>query len=141
MSSDSKSVQGQCYCGAIRFELTFPTKFCSHCHCEDCRKSHGAPFVTWTSVPLSQFKLLAGNQKLRKYESHPGVFWEFCGGCGTSLFYRSNELPNRVDITVANLTGPLDREPDSHASFEEHVSWLTVADKLPQYRGKTQEPV
>lgn len=135
------SVTGRCFCGTIRFELTFPTDFCSHCHCEDCRRSHGAAFVTWTSVPIERFRFLSGEDKLRKHTSHPGVRWGFCGECGTSLLYDCDEAPRKVYVTVANLEGPLDREPDSHVSFEEHVPWLRVADDLPTFRGKTEERI
>lgn len=137
--NEPTSVLGQCYCGAVRFELGFPTQMFSHCHCEDCRRTHGAPFVTWTSVPRSRFKLLSGESKLRKYESHPGIRWGFCGECGTSLLYDCDDAPDSVYATVANLTGPLDRTPEVHYSFEEKVPWLDVADAVPKVLGKSGE--
>jgi len=135
------SVRGRCYCGSVRFELIFPTEFCSHCHCEDCRRSHGAPFVTWTGLPSKQFKLLEGDGKLKKYESHPGVRWGFCTDCGTSLLCEYDVTPDKIYATVANLDGPLDRSPDSHVSFEEHPRWMQGSDSLPKYRGKTEERI
>jgi hypothetical protein len=132
------SVQGQCYCGSIRFELLFPTLSCSHCHCEDCRRTHGAAFVTWTDVPTKQFRFLSGENKLKKFESHPGIRWGFCSECGTSLFYDCDETPEKIYVTVASLDGPIDREPDRHYSFEEHVSWLKTSDSLPKILGKSE---
>jgi hypothetical protein len=132
-------VSGRCFCGAIRYELRFPTEFCSHCHCEDCRRSHGAAFVTWTAVPTARFRWLAGEEKLRKHESHPGVRWGFCADCGTSLCYEGDDAPGKIYLTAANLDGPLDRAPEGHVSFEEHVSWLRFEDGLPRYRGKSEE--
>jgi hypothetical protein len=131
------SVKGQCYCTAIQFKITFPTIFSSHCHCEDCRKSHGAAFVTWVGAHKDRFEILSGENKIRKYESHPGIFWEFCTDCGTSLFYESNEYPDEIDVVVASLTGPLDRKPNAHVSFEEKVEWIEIKDTLPHCRGKT----
>ncbi len=139
------SVQGKCYCGGVQFELTFPNEFCSHCHCEDCRQAHGAAFVTWTGLPKSQFRFIAGEDKLKKYESrietHQGIRWGFCSDCGTSLLYDCDQAPDKIYITVANLTGKLDREPDSHVSFEEKVNWLSVQDSLPKYREKTDQTI
>ncbi len=137
MIHGAPGVQGQCYCASVRFEITFPALSCSHCHCEDCRRIHGAAFVTWTNVPLKQFRFLAGEAKLRKYESHPGIRWGFCGDCGTSLFYDCDDAPENVYVTVANLTGPLDRKPALHYSIEEKVSWLDVRDTLPKVIGKS----
>lgn len=136
--NQSSSVNGRCYCGAVQFELTFPTEMCSHCHCESCRKSHGAAFVTWTGLPAKQFKFLSGESKIKKYQSRPGVRWGFCSDCGTSLLYDCDSAPEKVYVTVANLTASLDREPDGHVSFEEHVNWLNINDGLPRYKEKTE---
>ncbi|MEK7690000.1 MAG: GFA family protein [Bdellovibrionota bacterium] len=133
-------VRGQCYCGEVQYEISFPTEFCSHCHCEDCRRSHGAGYVTWTAVPKGQFRLLAGESSLKQYESEPSIRWGFFGRCGTSLLYDSDPA-EKIYMTVANLLGPLDREPDSHVSFEEHASWADVGDHLPRYRGKSDERI
>jgi hypothetical protein len=139
MTTES-SVRGQCYCEAIRFELAFPTLSCSHCHCEDCRRSHGAAFVTWTDVPKSQITFLTGEDKIRKYESHPGVRWGFCSNCGTSLLYDCDDAPDKVYVTVASLCGPLDREPECHFSVEEKAPWIDTKDSLPKFLGKTNQP-
>jgi hypothetical protein len=133
------SVQGQCFCKAIRFEIQFPTDFCSHCHCESCRTSHGSAFVTWGGVARNQFQFLSGENKLKKYKSSPKVNWCFCSECGTSLLYIHDEYPEKIYFTVANLTRPLDRGPDSHVSFEERVDWFHTHDQLPKFRAKSDE--
>lgn len=135
----TKSVKGQCFCGAIQFELSFPTDFCSHCHCNSCRKAHGSAFVTWTSVPVNQFRFLSGVDKIKKYNSSADVRWGFCSTCGTSLLYEHARTPNKVYVTVANLNGSLDRPPEEHVSFEEHADWFTVNDGLPKFRAKSDE--
>ena len=132
-------VQGRCFCGAIQFELTFPTDMCSHCHCESCRRAHGAAFVTWTGAPKTQFKFLVGQEKIKRYKSSQAVHWGFCSDCGASFLYEHDQVPDKIWVTVASLTGPLDRAPDGHVSFEEHVDWFTVADGLPRYREKSEE--
>lgn len=137
--SSKGNIRGNCYCNAVRFELVPPTEFASHCHCEDCRRSHGAAFVTWTSVPTARFRLLSGKDKLQRYESHLGVYWEFCSQCGSSMFYAADDTPGRIYVTAASLVDPLDREPDSHVSFEERAAWYSASRKLPCYRGKTDE--
>lgn len=135
------SVKGHCYCRAIQFEVEFPTEFCSHCHCESCRTSHGSAFVTWAGVTRKQFKFLSGESKVKKYESSPGVKWGFCSECGTSLLYDHDEFPEKTYFTVANLSGPLDRKPDAHVSFEERVQWLHVNDGLPRFKEKSDERI
>lgn len=140
-SQANPSVLGHCFCQAVKFEIRFPTDFVSHCHCESCRRSHGAAFVTWTGVPLKQFKYLKGQDRLRRYQSSPGVRWIFCENCGTSLLYELAGSPDKIYMTVANLNGALDRLPEGHVSYEEHVPWLKIADGLPKFREKSNEQI
>jgi hypothetical protein len=136
---------GKCLCGAVKFEIVFPTDFVAHCHCHSCRLSHGAPFVSWTSVPLDRFRLLSGGDVLRWYRSSEYVEWGFCPQCGSSMLYRAvgeghPESP-RTDcmyISAASLER-IDRDPQSHVSFEEHSRLLAGFTSIARHRGKTDE--
>lgn len=132
-------IKGRCHCQKIKFEITPPTEFCSHCHCESCRRTHGAAFVTWTSVPNNQLKITEGQELIKVYESSPNIFWMSCGHCVSPLFATTHTSPGRTYIGVASLIDKLDREPDSHVSFEEHVNWIKINDDLPQYKAKASE--
>lgn len=132
-------MQGQCFCGAVRYRLTPPTDFAGHCHCQSCRSATGAPMVSWTSVPNDQFELLEGHEKLRIYPSSAQVIWEFCSRCGTTLFYHSTEESDRTYVTVASLRDPLDRDLESHLSVEEKPTWFDW--DLPRFFRKSDVPV
>jgi hypothetical protein len=45
MEKEPKTIRGGCLCGAIRYEGIGEPYNVTHCHCEDCRKSAGAPFA------------------------------------------------------------------------------------------------
>jgi len=139
-------IPGRCLCGAVEIEITPPTEFCSHCHCESCRRAHAAPFVTWTGVAANQLRFVRGEDNLEHYRSSPGTFRCFCRTCGTSMltYYTTDSptfggLAGKRYVPVAVLTEPLDRAPDSHVSFEEHVGWFEFDDRLPRCRGKSEE--
>ena len=141
----SEPLRGRCLCGAVAFTLTPPTDFVTHCHCESCRRSHGAAFVTWTGVPLERFELVSGEAQLRWYRSSRWIEWGFCGRCGSSMLYRAVEEGHveaprldRMYVTAASLDA-LDRPASAHVSFEEHVPWLDVKDDVAKYRGKAVE--
>jgi hypothetical protein len=139
------TLTGRCLCGAVRIRLVPPTDFVAHCHCSSCRLAHGAPLVTWTSVPKDRFAFDSGEEKVTWYRSSDHVEWGFCSACGTSLLYRAiaaghPESPklDRMYVTAASLTS-LDREPAAHVSFEEKVPWLDLNDPVAKYRGKGVE--
>ncbi len=135
------SVKGSCYCGAIRYQLNSASEFASHCHCRSCRKVSGAPMLTWTAVKAAQFELLAGYSELKNYASSAQVTWQFCGVCGSTLFYQSSQTPDKLYVTVASLDDALDRIVEGHVSFEEKPEWLDLSPSLPRFRGKSDERI
>jgi hypothetical protein len=51
---------GGCFCGAIRYEVEGTPFHATNCHCSICRRTTGAPFVTWFSVRPSDFRIVEG---------------------------------------------------------------------------------
>ena len=130
-------VPGACLCGRVRFEATMPSLFCAHCHCTMCRRAHGAGFVTWFAVPKTQLRITAGEADLVHYRSSEHGTRSFCGSCGSSLFFDWALHPEKIDIVLANMEGPIDREPQLHAYYDHRAQWVTVDDSLPRLGGET----
>jgi hypothetical protein len=128
---DAAAARGACLCGAVSFVAHFPTHWIAHCHCTRCQRAHGAAFVTWVSVPAAQFELIDPGGALREFASSPGAVRQFCGVCGSSLVFRSDQWPGEVHVARANFADPLDREPAMHGFYDTHVDWFAVNDTLP----------
>jgi hypothetical protein len=121
--------RGRCHCGRVRFIARFPSRFACHCHCESCRRAHGAAFVTWIGFKTPQVTVTEGADALSAHESSPGTRRSFCRHCGTKLFFESSRWAGETHITLAAFDDPVDRTPDSHVFFEEHVGWIPWPDK------------
>ena len=135
-------VSGACLCRSVRFEVDLPTTFCAHCHCSMCRRNHGAGYVTWLAVATAQFRLTAGEELLVPYASSDHGTRRFCGRCGTSLFCESTHRPDEIDIVLASMDEPIDREPQLHVFFSDRIDWLPVDEKLPRRGGSSgMEPI
>ena len=135
-TSDS-TVPGSCFCRAVQFEVTLPTLVSTHCHCTMCRRSHGAGYVTWFTLPKTQCRLTAGEDELTRHESSEHGTRSFCRRCGSSLFFESTERPEQIDIALANMHAEIDRAPQLHIFFDERVEWAAVDDSLPRLGGPT----
>ncbi len=133
----SRSIQGGCLCGEIRYEVQTPTKWCSHCHCSMCRRAHGAAFVTWFGVESSQFQIVEGEQSLGRHASSEEAMRSFCLVCGTTMFFESSQWPGEIHITLASLEDKLDREPTAHVFYTDRASWVEIHDELPKRGGAT----
>jgi hypothetical protein len=133
---------GSCFCGAIRFSVVLPTMFCGHCHCSMCRRNHGAAYVTWLAVPRAQFILESNESELVRFRSSEHGTRSFCKRCGSSLFCESSHYPDIVDIVLANMQDPIDRQPECHLYFDDRAAWVDVNDGLPRFGGETgREPI
>ncbi len=124
-------MNGGCFCGAVKFNINKPTLWCSHCHCGMCQRSHGAGVVTWVGCDNNSVEIDDGKSKLQWFKSSVEAERGFCSNCGSSLFFRSSQWPGELHIARALILSELDREPASHAFYDTHVDWMSLADQLP----------
>ena len=47
------------------------------------------------------------------------------------MFFRSERYPGETHVARALITEPLDLVPQSHAFYDSHVPWVTIAEHLP----------
>src|SRR5438552_1848995 len=59
-AAPAAAITGGCFCGAIRYRVSATTGDVTHCHCSICRRTTGAPFVTWATFPAAAFAFTAG---------------------------------------------------------------------------------
>ena len=100
-----------------------------------CRRVHGAGYVTWFSVARDQFALDDGEDRLVRYQSSDHGTRSFCGRCGSTLFCETTKHADRIDIVLANMEGPIDRDPEGHVYFDDRARWIVVNDGLPRLGG------
>lgn len=56
---------------------------------------------------------------MRRFESSPGVYREFCGTCGATVFWHCDERPGVVDVSVGLLRSV------SGARADDWLEWAT----------------
>ncbi|WP_313801969.1 GFA family protein [Sphingobium sp.] len=124
-------VSGRCQCGAIQYEAQGEPAYSALCHCSDCRKSAGAPMVGWALFPEN---MVTVRGEPVAYRSSDNVTREFCGACGTGLFYRNAvAFPGMVDIQTATLDDQSLFPPAIHVQFAEAVPWMATVHELPKF--------
>jgi hypothetical protein len=128
---------GSCQCGALRFEVTLPSKWVAHCHCTMCRRAHGAAFVTWVGMEAARARIEDSQQTLRWYASSPDAERGFCAHCGSMLFFRGERWAGELHIVRAAFDGDVDRAPQVHVFYDSHVDWAAIDpnDGLPRKPG------
>jgi hypothetical protein len=77
--------KGSCLCGKITYEAAEVGPSITKCHCKLCQKLSGSAYGDYTTTPIHSFKWTSGEKLLKKYESTPGNFRNFCSNCGTHM--------------------------------------------------------
>ena len=137
MTQASETYHGGCLCGAVRFRALPPSRFCAHCHCGNCRRAHGAAFVTWVGFPRAQLQITVGGDSLVEYETETGATRSFCGRCGSTLLYAGPRWDGEIHVARACIDGPIDRLPGGHVYVDHHAEWWSIEDDLPRFGGET----
>jgi len=123
---------GQCHCGAIRYRLSGEPNFTAVCHCSDCRRSAGAPMVSWAMFPEAALTITQGTPKT--INSSGTAMRSFCADCGTGLFYRNDAvLPDVVDVQSSTLDHPEALPPSLQVQTAERLDWVLHVDELPGF--------
>ena len=127
---------GSCACGGVRYEihgdLLGPITLC---HCWRCRKHSGSSFGTTSGVAASDLVFLVGEDRLRSWESSPGVRRFFAGCCGSPIFKRDDSTPEVLGFRLGTLDTDPERTADLHFMVGSRVPWLSIHDSLPQEGG------
>jgi hypothetical protein len=128
-------VVGSCACQSIKFVVTLPVRWCTHCHCHSCRRHHGAAFVTWVGVAAENFRL-SGREHLKWRICSEDSKRGFCMSCGSPLLFMSMRWPDEVHFVRANLHGKVDITPAAHIHADQHVEWFPFQDSIPHLGGR-----
>jgi len=134
MNKSEEIHEGSCCCGSVRFRAQGPFGSFSHCHCTDCRKSHGAAFASYLGVARARLTYLQGENEIAGFTTKTGTRRSFCRQCGSSLSGTVSSEPDMIYLAAATLDTPLHRKPEHHIFIRSKVPWFEPHDTLPQHR-------
>ncbi len=137
--TESGAATGSCLCGEVSYEITGNLGVFQYCHCSRCRKFTGSVHGANLIVAPDQFKWLAGEEYVGRYEVEEAKHFAtcFCKQCGSSLPWMTQSKK-----AVVVPAGTLDTDPEirplqnifwgSRACWYEEVGGLPKYDELPE---------
>ena len=124
--------EGSCLCGVVRYRATEPFLDMLHCHCSDCRKTHGAAFATSIGVARERFAFLAGSESLRAFTAPSGTRRSFCARCGAKVSV-GNAAWDAIYVPASTFDTPLPHRPQMHMYVRSRAPWFEIDDDLPRW--------
>src|SRR4029453_12895333 len=121
---------GGCVCGGTRYVLNGRPIALIDCHCIDCRRSAGAPYITWGSVPREDLVITKGEPRKIAYANR---IRSFAAWFGNPLFFENSKDSDTVDVTIASLDDPTPFAPQKVIFLEDKLPWVVVDESLPSF--------
>ena len=126
-------INGHCECERVRFEVDGDIVDLSHCHCSQCRRLHGAAYVTFAGVLRKDFQYLSGEDQIRTYASSDKYLRSSCSNCGSNILATPDEEPDIYYVSMGTIEGNPPHPPAYHIFVGSKAAWHEITDDFPQY--------
>lgn len=117
-----------CLCGAVAFDLPGPAGPVTACHCAQCRKLSGHYAASFDADEAAMVWLR--REDLREFETPGKGRRGFCGGCGSSLWFRS--AAGEFSVEAGSVTGATGGRLAGHIFVASKGDYYEIGDGLPQ---------
>jgi hypothetical protein len=100
----SSKYSGHCLCGHISYETNADPIFSGNCHCKDCQRVSGGPYIPALIFPEQSVAVL-GEVKYfdSKAESGNTHSRGFCQNCGSRMFAKFGNMPGMLGVAAGTL--------------------------------------
>ncbi len=122
---------GECFCGAVSYEINGVLGDARSCHCSRCRKAFGAQASAHALVVADEFNWRTGEHLLTSYVGNHGFGLQFCKVCGSTLCTVFNGVIHGVTLGCVN--GDPDVQLGMHIYVGSKARWETIAQGVPQF--------
>lgn len=124
---------GSCLCEAIKYTVDDELQTIVNCHCQFCRKAHGAEFVPVAMISDDKLEVVQGQELLSKFAVANGAAFRcFCSACGTRLFNHSPAV-NFISLITATITSSADLVPLANVNMESSNKNFQQNNGLPNF--------
>jgi len=126
-------LNGRCLCGDVTYEYDGEITEVAICHCSQCRRAQGTPFVTNAPVDTDKLRFLTGESSLKSYFASKDKRRVFCENCGSPIFSQRTDMPEVVRLRLGTLTSLVNHTPDYHIFYGSKVDWFDGVGQVPTY--------
>lgn len=100
----ARKYSGHCLCGALAYTTDAEPVFTGNCHCRDCQRVSGGPYVAAMIFPAARVTV-TGDARYFDSTADSGATHSrgFCPTCGSRLFARFSNMPGMIGIAAGSL--------------------------------------
>lgn len=130
----SKTLEGGCFCGEIRYQITGEPVLQHYCFCSDCLSITGTDGYAGYMVKNEDFSLIKGLPRTHDKISKEGQILKrhFCGTCGSNLWGKTEF--GLTNVSAGSLDDPSVFKPTKKVFAHDAPNWARVPDDLEELK-------
>jgi hypothetical protein len=121
---------GECFCGAVKVEVSGEPEAMGYCHCRSCQSWSGGSVTPFTLWKPDAVRITAGAEHVGTYTKTPASERQYCKNCGGHLMTNHPQF-GLIDVFATTLP-TLKFSPGVHVNYAETV--LPIRDGLPKFK-------
>jgi hypothetical protein len=125
-------MSGKCHCGVITVEFNAEPIFSVFCHCTQCQRKTGAPFIHWIGFKPEEFILFDPESVIVAYRTSDSIVRYGCGRCITPIYNHSDGAMKFFDIPAGIVEKDQVVPAKLHIHYENAV--VELNDGLMKYK-------
>src|SRR5438270_1790566 len=125
----SKTLEGACGCGAVRYRITDEPIIVHNCHCRLCQRQTGTGSAVNAFIESDRLELLSGELVENEFKTGSGKTQTVarCSECRTPLWSFYPRLGRKVAaVRVGTLDDPSATPPDVAIFVADKPAWAPV---------------
>ena len=117
----------QCSCGALTLTLRKLSKLVVACHCLDCQRRTGAPFGVGAFHSIDAVVISRTAKEFTRDAASGGkVHTYFCPNCGSTIYWKADNLPSLIGVAVGALADPRCPAPVKSVFEQSKHDWIQI---------------
>lgn len=117
----------RCSCGALTLTLAGAATLVVACHCVDCQRRTGAPFGVGAFYPIDAVAISGIAKKFsRDAESGGKIHTYFCPNCGSTIYWKADNLPSMIGVAVGAIADPTYPAPARSVFEQSKHGWVQM---------------
>jgi hypothetical protein len=125
-------IEGECFCGAVKYRIDGKLTNGRSCHCSRCRKAFSGAASAYAELEKPEtFAWILGEHNVSRYASQGDWGLGFCKTCGSTLCGYFQDTVHGVTLGCVN--GDPEVEIRAHLFVASKAHWDHVGGVAPQY--------
>lgn len=134
----SRMLAGECYCGAVHYEVADEFVWAAICHCSECRRATGSANKPFARIERQKLAVTEGGERLLIVGDPDGNHTR-CRDCG-SLLFSVVDQGRWVHVAMGTLLDDPTIRPSEHIFVDSKAAWEIITDDLPKRAEFSGEP-